>query len=110
MRMENLILRCYAERKGGQWQAFCLDLCLAAQGDSFEQTRQKLSAMIEDYVFDALQGEDREYAPQLLSRKAPLGYWLKYYGYVLLAKAGMLGGEIRKLFESVLPLTLARHP
>jgi hypothetical protein len=62
----------------------CLDFNLAAQGDSFEEAKSKLEAMIADYVYDALAGEDKPYAAQLLARRAPLSFWLKYYFYVFL--------------------------
>ena len=35
--------------------------------------------MIVGYLRDALEGEDRPYAAQFLTRRAPLGFWLKYY-------------------------------
>ena len=31
------LLRCYAERHHGQWEAFCLDFDIAVQGSSFEE-------------------------------------------------------------------------
>jgi hypothetical protein len=72
------VVKCYAERVGSQWQAFALDFDLAAQGDSFEQARQKLDAMIRDYVVEAV-GEDLAHIRQLLSRRAPLHMWARYY-------------------------------
>ncbi len=71
-------LACYAEKKGGYWQAFCLNFDLAAQGDSLADVRQRIEAQIDDYVREALV-EDREHAEYLLSRRAPLRMWLKYY-------------------------------
>lgn len=78
MHADQLVLCCYAEKKGDQWQAFCIDLCLAVQGDSLEDVRQKLESMIVEYVEDALAGEDKPYAAQLLTRRAPLRYQIKY--------------------------------
>jgi hypothetical protein len=51
---------------------FCLDLCLAAQGDSFEEAQAKLDSMICTYVEDATVGEDRDFGADLLRRPAPL--------------------------------------
>jgi len=99
-----LLLRCYAERVDNQWQAFCLDLTLAAQGDSFEQARGKLRAMIVEYVTDAIVGEDREFADQLLSRKAPLGEWAKYYGMAMLTRLHAARSNLWRLFHESLPL------
>jgi hypothetical protein len=77
-------VRGYAEKVGNQWQAFCLDFSLAAQGDTFAEVKDKLDAMVAEYVYDALVGQDRDYAEQLLPRRAPLRHWLKYYSYRLL--------------------------
>jgi hypothetical protein len=71
MKPTQLLLRCYAEKVGDQWQAFCLDLSLAAQGDTFAEVKDKLDAMIAQYVYDALVGDDREYAHQLLTQTRP---------------------------------------
>jgi predicted RNase H-like HicB family nuclease len=101
MKTNQLILKCYARYDEGQWIAFCLDFDLAAQASTFEEAKTKLENMIKEYVFDALVGEDREYAEQLLTRKAPLLEWLKYYFYVVIhAKAGLY-----RLFKEPLPLT-----
>lgn len=110
MKPTQLILRCYAERVGEQWQAFCLDFCLAAQGDTFQEVKQKLEGMIAEYVYDALSGEDKEYAEQLLTRRAPLYDWLKYYCYFALIKTGAFHEEVRRLINSPIPLEpSARH-
>lgn len=88
MKPNELILHCYALKDGSQWVALCLDFDLAAQGDTFEEARQCLDEQIRSYVEDALIGEDREHAPALLSRKAPLSEWVKYW--FLLAKVRFL--------------------
>ncbi len=79
MRPQDLVVRCYAETHENQWQAICIDLNLAAQGDSFEDAREKLTEQILDYLEDALVGEDKEFAGHLLNRPAPLEYRLKYH-------------------------------
>ena len=80
MKLNDLFLRCYAQRgNDGLWEAFCLDLTLAAQGSTFEEARQVLHEQIQEYVIDALVGQDKEHVATLLPRKAPLRYWLKYY-------------------------------
>ena len=99
-----LVVRCYAKKDQGKWQAFCLDLCLAAQADTFEAAKLKLEDMIGSYVYDAVAGEDREHASYLLSRKAPLIYRLKYYTYVALKRIGALQDHARRAFLEVIPL------
>jgi hypothetical protein len=79
MNPTDLIVKCYAEQEGGCWVAVCLNFNLASQDDSFEAAKVKLEGMISEYVYDALAGEDKPYAAQLLSRRAPLSSWLKYY-------------------------------
>ena len=110
MKPTQLFLRCYAEKVGDQWQAFCLDLSLAAQADTFAAVKNKLDAMVFEYVFDALAGEDRDYAEQLLTRRAPLRDWLKYYWCSALSGVGALHEEARRLFTSLVPLELRIAP
>jgi predicted RNase H-like HicB family nuclease len=100
----DLILRCFAERAEGQWQAVCVDLCLAAQGDTLQEAREKLHAMIAEYVYDALAGEDRAFADQLLVRRAPLSILARYHWLGLLARFGALRESVRTLFTESLPL------
>lgn len=109
VRPVSLILRCYAEKEGDQWQAFCLDLSLAAQASSFDDAKNKLEHMIREYVYDALVGKDREHAGALLNRRAPFSYWVRYYCYLALCKVGSVHKEIRRLFKEPLPLTV-RQP
>jgi len=104
LKPRDLILRCYAEHKNGQWQAFCLDLCLAAQADTFNEARRKLSDMIPDYLEEALEGEDKTYAGQLLSRKAPLFSWIRYFRLRLVG----VHKDFARLFT--LPVPLAPVP
>lgn len=103
-----LVLRCYAERKDGQWQAFCLDFDLASQADSFKDAKKKLEVQIAEYVYDALVGEDRDHSAQLLSRRAPISQWAKYYLYVALCKLNKLfsgdGNGPHKPFREPVPL------
>ena len=99
-----LLLRCYAEEKMGEWQAFCLDLGLAAQGESEAEACGKLNAMIREYLHDALSGEDREYAEYFLTRKAPVYQWAKYYLYFVLQALHIKFGTDRILFKRLVPL------
>jgi len=99
MKPADLLVRCYAEKRGGHWQAICLDFDLAAQADSFPAVRQKMNAMIIDFVYDAVVGEDKAHCKQLLSRRAPLKYWVKYLFFQVLAKMMDLNKEMRMLFK-----------
>lgn len=107
MKTGDLLLRCYAVKDDDQWIAFCIDLGLAAQGDTYEETKRKLHDMIHEYILDALDGEDKEYADQLLSRKAPLSQFVTYYFYKLMFKIGAFKNGAHKLFNQPVPLVPA---
>lgn len=79
MKAEKLLLRVYGERQDGQWTLLCLDFSLAAQSESLEEAQRLLSEQIAHYVSDATVGVDKEHAEHLLTRRAPLKYWLKFY-------------------------------
>lgn len=105
----NLMLRCYANKDGEQWQAFCIDLCLAAQGDSFQEVKRKLVMMMVDYVYEALAGEDREFADQLLSRKAPFMQIATYHAISIMRNLGLLRDHSHMLFKEPIPLMPQHH-
>ena len=104
MKADELLVHCYAERKDGQWQAFCLDFDLAAQAETFGEVRAKLDAMLDDYVAEATVGEDRAFGEQLLTRRAPWWVWVRYY----LCQWGCRGARHRA-FREPLPVVLAPH-
>jgi hypothetical protein len=77
-------VHCYAQFDGNQWSAVCLDFTLAAQADTLELAKQKLSLQIDEYIEEALT-IDQDHARELLSRSAPFSEWAKYYlSYCLL--------------------------
>ena len=89
----------------GQWVAYCLDLNLAAQSDTFKDAKIRLEAQIRGYVAD-LNGVDKAHAEYLLSRRAPLNLWARYY-FAKVANA--LSGGLSKLprlkpFSEPMPL------
>lgn len=104
-----LFVRCYAKRTKGMWVAFCLDFALGAQADTLAEARKKLDEQIREYVHDALDGEDREHAEYLLRRRAPLSYWMEYWGIVALHKFASLVHRSRRPaeaapFREILPM------
>ena len=68
--MPNL-LRCYAEGRDGEWEAFCLDLDLAVQGENFEAVYHGLNDTITLYMetVSSLPEADQR---RLLQERAPL--------------------------------------
>ncbi len=80
MHPDKLVLRCYAEEEAPcLWAAACIDLNLAVQGETYREVRRKLNDQIDSYLYDAMVGEDREYVEQLVPRRAPVKFFLKYY-------------------------------
>jgi hypothetical protein len=71
--------RCFAERKETQWQAFCVDLNLAVQGDTFPIVKQKLDEMVRSYVHLALENDDDQVRSDMLDRPAPLALRSRYW-------------------------------
>lgn len=64
------VLRCYAEGRPGDWEAFCLDLDLAVQGDSFQEVFASLNEAIEQYIEAVCELPEDQRMP-LLNRRAP---------------------------------------
>jgi hypothetical protein len=108
MKPRELIVRCYAEKSGDLWHAVCIDLNLASQDRSLDRAKRKLDAQIGEYVYDALAGEDRQFADQLLKRKAPLLLRLKYYRFYLVHQVMKFKDGVHQLFTLPVPLVPKR--
>ncbi len=104
MAPKDLILRCYCEKKGNLWQAFCIDLNLATQGSSLKDARNRLHQQIAAYLHDALVGEDKQYAAQLLNRKSPIYFRIKYHYYKCLCQIDGAKENICRIFDEIMPL------
>jgi predicted RNase H-like HicB family nuclease len=102
-----LLVRCLAERRDTQWQAFSLEFGLAAQGESLNEAKQKLDAMISNYIEDALIGQDRENAHILLKRKAHWSVYARYYFASTMFHFQAFGATLknRQVFNDALRLT-----
>ena len=105
MNTEKLFLRCFAEYKDSQWSAVCLDLNLAAQADTVQEVIDKMESMIKSHIYDALEGDDKEFAHQLMTRKAPAELRAKYH-YIQF-RIWLNQATNFKLFNECLPLKLA---
>ncbi|MDP1558745.1 MAG: hypothetical protein Q8K59_07350 [Nitrosomonas sp.] len=109
MRPNDLLLRCYANKDGDQWQIFCIDLCLAAQADTLSEARRKLHDMIREYIYDALVGEDVKFAGKLMRRKAPIKQVATYHYYSLMHKIGISKDGLHRLIRMPVPLIPADY-
>lgn len=99
MRMkQKQFLRCLAEFSDGVWIAYCLDFGLGAQGDTFEEARQRLEAQIQDLT--------PQEALALYRQSSPAGLWLKYWAVLFVRRAASAFGKIpnrRRSFRESLP-------
>ena len=75
---------CWAECNGGQWEAICLDLDIAVQGQSFEEIQGHMYKAIAEYL-DYVSELPQEERSQFLSRKSPLGLRLKVLLSIILS-------------------------
>lgn len=63
-------LRCYAEGRDDSWEAICLDLDIAVQGESFAEVLDSLNEAISLYLESVSELPEEERA-SLLNRPAP---------------------------------------
>lgn len=102
MKAKDLVLRCYLERENdGSWFAICLDLNLYCRADSSQEARNKLHSIIRDYIVEAV-SEDSEYFSDLIPRRAPAYFWLRYYMIALVHRCRNAANGFR--FFEHLPL------
>lgn len=86
------LLRCYAERHQGRWEAFCLDFDIAVQGGSFEEVYGSLKEAVADYVarVSELPKSDQD---RLLRRRMPFWSRLRFL-VALLYSASRSRGDV----------------
>lgn len=101
MSNKNILFRCYAYKEESDWVAINIDFTLATQGETFEEVEKKMVAMVQEYILDAAT-TDREYAEELLNRRAPMKFWVRYYYYSLLFQFHLLRDD-RQLFYVAIP-------
>lgn len=75
-------VHCYAEGRPGDWEAICLDLDIAVQGESLEDVVASLQKAMRLYLEEAvkLPPADRD---RLLNRSVPLRLRLRVLGRVI---------------------------
>ena len=110
MAQNQLRLRCYAEQQAPQlWVAICIDLCLAAQGETCAEARAKLDQQMDQYVEEAFT-VDRDHFDQLIPRKAPLRQRVKYYLAHLHIASRLFRHNVHDFIHGI-PLTVpSQHP
>lgn len=96
-------LHCIAKKHDSYWSARCLDFSLYAVGDTLDEAKQKLNAEIDEYLYDALEGESKNYAPYLLLRKADLSEWVLFYTLELFTRFHSLRQSVGEAFSLAIP-------
>lgn len=68
---ESMMLTCYVEGRGHEWEGVCLDFDVAVHGTSFHEVQHKLDSAIKAYLeyLDTVPKADRE---RLMNRHVPL--------------------------------------
>jgi len=112
VRLEQLILRCYARRTGSdrnRWVAHCIDLDLWASGGSVDAAKDSLQNAIVAYLETVLDTDEHGSIPSLLERRAPLRYRALWH-VIRLASAILKNGGpplSSQSFEAPIPFRLA---
>lgn len=110
MKTSDLILRCYLERESdGSWFAICLDLNLTSQADSAKEAKEKLHTHIARYVREALT-VDKDYLEDLLPRRAPLNFFIRYYAIKAISMLRGINRQqrpVKRIFNERLPVVPA---
>lgn len=76
---KKFVLRCLAYRKTPNlWLAVCLDLNVVTEGTTLREVQVKTHDAVQAYLETVL---ERGWEKELLSRKAPPRYWLRWYLY-----------------------------
>lgn len=79
--MQKPILHCYIEKDtNGSWFAICIDLNLCLNASSSSEAKTQLLEMIHAYIKEAATS-DRPHFDDLIPRRAPVRFVLKYYWY-----------------------------
>jgi len=87
-------LHCYAEGRDGEWEAICLDLDIAVQGDSFEDVFASLRDAVALYLESVAELPETE-RQRLLHRPAPTTVRMKFLLHALRSLLMRRDGEMQ---------------
>ena len=83
------LFTCYITERDGVWEGICIDLDVAVEGRSIEDTRDQLSAAVQSYI-TAVMTEAPERRERLLLRRTP---WITRVGLAMRAALQPLKGR-----------------
>jgi len=92
--MGAMTLRCYAWGREGDWEAICVDLDIAVQGESFDDVYRSLNVAVRDYI-----ATTTEFSPEvrerLLGRRTPswLRFWIQFKFWFKLLFRSLFGPD-----------------
>ena len=75
-------IHCYAVGADGEWEAICLDLDIAVQGDSFPEVFESLNKAVALYLKTVMTLPEPK-RDRLLTRAAPLSVRLSFFAHAL---------------------------
>ena len=99
----NDVLHCMIKNEGTYWSARCLDFTLYAVGDTQEEAKGKLSSEINEYLYEAIEGIDKEFTARLLLRRAPFQDWALYYVISFLQNCRAVSSWHGQTFQTSVP-------
>jgi hypothetical protein len=99
-----LVLSCYVERRGDQWEAVCPNLNFAARGNSGVEAYERLGSRIQKYVkhVETLPQKDRA---ALYNRRAP--FYVRIGRAILLAVVGIPSRRRKERGRQRVPYTFS---
>lgn len=106
MRPDDLVLRGYTIPDGDSYFAICLDLNIYARGDSPNEATERCFEFVCEYINEAV-NEDAEYIADLLPRRAPLRFWLRFRYMQLIYWLFHRDGKDGGIFNKPLPVQIA---
>ena len=72
--MENHVVYCFAEGRGDQWEALCINFDLAVQGTSFPDVYEGLNKAINEYL-RYIHSLPKDEQARFLNRRVP--FWTR---------------------------------
>lgn len=96
-------LHIIVQKHDGYWSARCLDFTLYSVGNTAEEAKEKLAIEIDDFLYEAIEGQDKEFAVQLLLRRAPLRDWVIFHVVSLLQHCRVFSKWIGETFKQSVP-------
>ena len=109
MNPEKLIVRCMAWQESGLWVASCIDLMLAAQGDTLNDAKARLHTQITQYVNEAVT-VDSAHSESLLSRRAPLRDQIRFTFWRAVSHRPRVRRTLGAVVRRVLPALKLKLP